>query len=258
MRQQSTVQVKVRDTVIGGERPLICLPVVGETREQILLETAELVARKPDLLEWRIDAFEQVGDSEASLLCLQEIREIAGNIPILFTCRIQSEGGLRKIDQTKRLELYCAAMDSGWVDIVDIELCNESDFMAAVKEKAAATNVKLILSYHNFQETPAESFIYTKLVEARLQGADISKIAVMPKNYGDVLILFSAANAVRSEEAVRGPIVAISMGHQGIISRIAGGLFGSDITFGRGVQASAPGQISIEVLKSVQSLLYES
>ncbi len=256
MRQQSAVQVRVRDTVIGGVKPLICLPMMGETREQLISETEELVSRKPDLLEWRIDAYEQVEDIEASLLCLQKVREIAGNIPILFTCRIDREGGLRKIDQAKRLELYCAAIDSGWVDIVDIELCNEREFVAAVKEKAVAVNVKLILSYHNFKETPSESFLYAKLVEARLVGADISKIAVMPKNYGDVLTLLGASNNARNEGVVQGPIVTISMGGQGTISRLAGGLFGSDITFGRGVQTSAPGQISMEALRFAESLLY--
>ncbi len=256
MRQQSVVQVRVRDTVIGGTRQLICLPVMGKARNQILLETRELVLRKPDLLEWRADAYDQVEDIEEILLCLQEVREIAGNIPILFTCRIQCEGGLKKIDQAKRLELYCAVMDSGWVDLVDIELCNEIEFVAAVRERSSATNVKLILSYHNFQETPGEQFICTKLVEAQLKGADIAKLAVMPKNYGDVLTLLNATNTVRSEETVRGPIVTISMGEQGKISRLAGGLFGSDITFGCGVQASAPGQISLEDLRLAQSLLY--
>ncbi len=256
MRQQSVVQVKVRGRVIGGTKPLICLPVMGETREQILIETRELVSWQPDLLEWRVDACEEVEDLEKSLLCLREVRAIAGDMPILFTCRIDDEGGLKKIDQAKRLKLYCAAMDSGWVDIVDIELCNEREFITAVKEKVAATNVKLILSYHNFQETPSESFLSAKLAEAWLKGADISKIAVMPKNYNDVLTLLNATNTVRNEETVQGPIVTISMGALGMISRLAGGLFGSDITFGRGVQASAPGQISMEALRFAQSLLY--
>lgn len=255
MRQQSPVQVTVRDKVIGGSNPLICLPMVGQTKDQILSEAKELVSRQPDLLEWRVDAYDQVEDVEASLSCLQEIRDIIGDIPLIFTCRIDLEGGLKKISQSKRLELYSTVMDSGNVDIIDIELCNESDFVGAVKEKATTTNVKLILSYHNFQETPSESFIYAKLVEGQLAGGDISKLAVMPNNYGDVLTLLTATNNARNE-AVQGPIVTMAMGPEGAISRLAGGLFGSDITFGLGVQASAPGQIPIKELRFGIDLLY--
>ena len=61
----------------------------------------------------------------------------------------------------------------------------------------------LILSYHNFKETPSEAFIYSKLVEAQKAGAEISKVAVMPKNYGDVLTLLSATNKARNEMVQR-------------------------------------------------------
>ena len=121
--------------------------------------------------------------------------------------------------------------------------------------QAKQSAVSLILSYHNFKETPSEAFIYSRLVEAQKAGAEISKVAVMPKNYGDVLTLLSATNKARNE-TVRGPIVTMSMGPEGAVSRLAGGLFGSDITFAIGMQASAPGQIPIEELKRGMALLY--
>lgn len=257
MRQQSAVQVTVRDTVIGGPKPLICLPMVGGAKEKLIEEAAALAGRNPDLLEWRVDAFEQVENLEVCLSCLQELRGAIDNLPLIFTCRIDQEGGFKNISQEKRLELYNAAIDSGSVDIVDIELCNEKEFVKAVREKARNAKVKLILSYHNFQETPSESFIYAKLVEAQLAGADIAKLAAMPKKYGDVLSLLSATNKARNE-AVQVPIVTMSMGPKGAISRLAGGLFGSDITFGLGMQASAPGQIPIKELRFGMGILYDT
>ena len=183
------------------------------------------------------------------LSLLQELRRCIGDIPLLFTCRIDKEGGLQKIAQEKRLALYIAAMASGDVDIVDVELCNGQEFIQTIKERAQANNVKLILSYHNFKETPSEPFIYAKLVEAQNAGADIAKLAAMPKNYGDVLTLLSATNRARNE-IIQGPIVTMSMGAEGAVSRLAGGLFGSDITFAIGLQASAPGQIPIQELRT--------
>jgi 3-dehydroquinate dehydratase I len=255
MRQQSKVQVRVKNTVLGGPQPLICLPLVGANKAVLQKEAKELIALQPDLLEWRIDAYEQVENVEECLLALKELRTTIGQIPLIFTCRIDLEGGFKRIAQQKRLKLFAAVIESGMIDIVDIELCNGKEFIEAVQERARPNDVKLILSYHNFRETPDEAFLCAKLVEAQAAGADIGKLAVMPKNYGDVLVLLSATNKARNN-SVQGPIITMSMGPEGAISRLAGGLFGSDITFAIGTQASAPGQIPINDLKSAMKLLY--
>ncbi len=257
MRQQSTVQVKVKNAVIGGPQPLICLPLVGEKKAEFLEEAKELVTLQPDLMEWRIDAYEKVENIEECLVALKDLHAIIDNIPLIFTCRIDLEGGFKQISREKRLELFTAAIKSGDIDLVDIELCNDKEFVQAIKKCSSANGVKLILSHHNFTKTPSESFIYDKLVEAQAAGADISKLAVMPKNYGDVLTLLCATNRARNE-AVQVPIVTMSMGPEGAISRLAGGLFGSDITFAIGKDASAPGQIPIKDLKQGMNLLYSA
>lgn len=255
MRQQSKRKVTVRGAIIGGPKPLICLPLVGKTRDMLLQEAETLVTLQPDLLEWRIDSFGKVEKKGDCLSLLKELRATIGEIPLIFTCRIDLEGGMKTLSQESRLELCVAAMETGDVDIVDVELCNGREFIQSVRECAKKNNVKLILSYHNFKETPSEPCIYAKLVEAQLAGADISKLAVMPGDYGDVLTLLSATNKARNE-TVQIPIVTISMGAEGAVSRLAGGLFGSDITFAIGMQASAPGQIAIEELRTAMSLLY--
>jgi 3-dehydroquinate dehydratase-1 len=257
MRQQSTLQVTVRGVVIGGPRPLICLPLVGDTKVKVLEEADELVGLHPDLLEWRIDAYDKVENIKECVAVLKELRRAIGDIPLIFTCRIDLEGGFKEITRKHRLELFSAAMESGDVDIVDIELCNDEEFIKTVREVANRHNVKLILSYHNFKETPSEPFIYSKLVEAQVAGADISKLAAMPKNYADVLTLLSATNKARNE-MVQGPIVTMSMGPEGAVSRLIGGLFGSDITFAIGKLVSAPGQIPIKELRTSMALLYDS
>ena len=257
MRSQSEIQVTVRDSVIGGPLPLVCLPLVGDTRAKVLQEAEALINLKPDLLEWRIDGYENVEDTADCLSLLKEMRAVIGSAALIFTCRIDLEGGMCTLSSESRLNLNSAAIKSGDIDIIDIELCNDRDFIDSIKTQASEHGVKLILSYHNFAETPSEHFIYAKLVEAQRTGADISKFAAMPQNYADVLSLFNATLKAR-KEAVQVPIVAMSMGPLGAVSRIAGGLFGSDITFGIGMQASAPGQIPIKELRSGLELLYGS
>ncbi len=255
MRLQSEIKVTVKDKVIGGPDPLICLPLVARDKSDLLKQAMELKQLAPDLLEWRIDGYDAVEDHKSCLEALQELQATVGQIPLIFTCRIHAEGGFKEITQEARLELITASIASGGIDLVDIELCNEPSFIEAVKKAAREYGTKLILSYHNFTETPDESAIHDKLLQAQDVGADIAKLAVMPQSYGDVLTLLGATLRARTG-AVKVPVVTMSMGPEGGVTRLAGGLFGSDITFAIGKESSAPGQIPIGDLRQAMAVLY--
>lgn len=234
---------------------MICLPLVAEDRSALLQQAAELTQLNPDLIEWRIDGYDQVTDIGACLEALQALKAAMGSIPLIFTCRIHLEGGFKEISQETRLQLITTAIASGGVEIVDVEMCNEPAFIEKVKKTARTGKAKLILSYHNFNETPDETFIHDKLVMAQDLGADIAKLAVMPNDYADVLTLLSATLKARTG-AVKVPIVTMSMGPEGGVTRLAGGLFGSDLTFAVGKETSAPGQIPIGELRQAMTVLY--
>ena len=256
MRQQSKIKLDIRGTIIGGVHPCICLPLVSKHLDDVLAEAGELVALAPDILEWRVDAFADLADIEKCLDALQQLRDAIGDIPLIFTCRSEKEGGIQNIPQQLRQELILAAIQSGAVDLVDVELVNDDQFLDAIIAGAKNGNVKLILSHHNFIETPAEAFICEVLSKAQERGADIAKIAVMPNCYADVLTLLNASNRARVGD-VHVPMITISMGVEGGVSRLAGGLFGSDVTFAAGRQSSAPGQHHIDALRAGMALLYE-
>ncbi|MFT5728247.1 MAG: 3-dehydroquinate dehydratase-1 [Desulforhopalus sp.] len=256
MRQQSNITIDVRGVIIGGKDPRICLPLVAAEFEDLIDEAKELVGKSPDILEWRVDAFKMLSDVEMCLDALEHLRKEIGDIPLIFTCRSEREGGMQKISQQNREALILAAMASGTVDIVDVELDNDDIFLDAITAGAKDADVTLILSHHNFTETPTESFICEVLNRAQERGADIAKIAVMPNCYADVLTLLSATNTSRIGN-IRVPMITISMGDEGGISRLAGGLFGSDVTFASGRESSAPGQYSIDALRTGMALLYK-
>jgi 3-dehydroquinate dehydratase-1 len=256
MRIESDIKVTVKDKVIGGSDPLICLPLVASDKSDLLAQALELKQLNPDLLEWRIDGYEAIKDQSSCLEALQVLQDTVGPIPLIFTCRIHSEGGFKEIPQEARLGLITASIASGGIDLVDIELCNAPSFIDTVKKVARENGTKLILSYHNFTETPDENAIHDKLLQAQAMGADIAKLAVMPQNYADVLTLLGATLKARTG-TVKVPIVTMSMGPEGGVTRLAGGLFGSDITFAIGKEASAPGQIPIGKLRQAMAVLYE-
>lgn len=256
MRLQSEIKITLKNKVIGGPTPMICLPLVAAEMSELLGQAESLKQLAPDFLEWRIDSFSAVKDLNACLKALKVLQGAIEKIPLIFTCRIHTEGGFKKLSQEERLKLITAAIESEGIDIVDIELCNERAFVETVRKTAKANSSKLILSYHNFTDTPDENVIIDKLVQAQDMGADIAKVAVMPKNYADVLTLLSATLKARTGE-VKLPIVTMSMGAEGGVTRLAGGLFGSDITFAIGKESSAPGQIPISDLRKAMDVLYE-
>ncbi len=255
MRIQSQTRITIRGKVIGGPAPLVCVPLVAGQRSQLLDQARKLKPLNPDLLEWRIDAYDQVKEVDASLEVLAELRQSIGDIPLIFTCRIDSQGGQKNISPGIRLELISRAIQSGHPDIIDVEMDNEPAFLAAVRETAAAFKARLIFSYHNFDATPTEPFIHDMLVRAQQMGADIAKVAVMPGDYADVLTLLNATLKARTG-SVRVPMATMSMGAEGAVTRLVGGLFGSDITFASGLKASAPGQMPIGRLRQAMAVLY--
>ena len=90
------------------------------------------------------------------------------------------------------------------------------------------------------------------LCEMQSCGADIAKLAVMPKSIQDVLNLMLAS--AKAFENLNIPLITMSMGKLGSFSRVAGLLTGSCATFGSYGQESAPGQFfSCETWKPVFS-----
>jgi 3-dehydroquinate dehydratase-1 len=255
MRLQSEVKVIVRNKEIGGPHLLVCLPMVAKRKVELISQAEHLRQLAPDLLEWRVDSYERVEDLPDSMAALEALRFKIGSLPLIYTLRIAAEGGAQDIGQDTRLKLFEAAIRSGNADIVDVEICNQAAFIDKVKQTADECGVRLILSYHNFNETPGEAFIFEKLAEAQRLGADIAKVAVMPKSPQDVLRLLSATLKARTQ-GLRIPMITMAMGSEGGLTRLAGGLFGSDVTFAVGKTASAPGQIPIDTLRKAMAALY--
>ena len=110
---------------------------------------------------------------------------------------------------------------------------------------------------HDFDKTPDKEEIISRLKKMQTLNADICKIAVMPNSSQDVVVLLDATATMQTEFADR-PIVTMSMGGLGVVSRLAGETFGSAMTFGAAKKASAPGQVPIAELRSVLDLLHKS
>lgn len=249
--------VKVRDVELGVGIPKICVSVIGKGTKEIIKSVLDIKELGADIIEWRADWFQDVFDREAMFLTLERMSSVLGNVPLLFTFRTGKEGGAQKIDPENYVKVNKRAIESGYIDMVDIELFTGEAEVAELVQLAKEHDVKIVMSNHDFQKTPAKEEIISRLCKMQEAGADILKIAVMPQGKKDLLTLLDATEEMNSKYAKQ-PIVTMSMGQAGVLSRMSGEVFGSAMTFGAVGKASAPGQMAVEDLKTVLKLIHNS
>lgn len=239
-----------------GELPLpaVCAPLVARTAAELVDECKLVAAKKPDLLEWRVDFFEAIADMPSVLRAARQLREAAGGIPMLFTRRSEKEGGEKiEIDEEQVVEMYEAIGATGFAELVDIEMETEAAQLRQMQATAMEQGAKVVLSFHDFHGTPPVDELLARFERAYTLGADVAKIAVMPQSMADVIALMSATQQAARELPI--PLVSMAMGPLGAVTRAAGWVFGSAMTFAVGRSSSAPGQMPIDDVRAVVDAL---
>lgn len=246
--------VKVRNIVLGEGLPKIAVPNVGVTEEEILASAKEIAAAKPDIMEWRIDYYEAgIKDNEKLIATAKALRDVVGELPILVTFRTKNEGGVLELAEDEYLDLVATVVTNRLGDAVDIELFHDEERVKDLVKQAHNYNAVVIMSNHDFEKVPAKDVIEFRLKKMADLGADVPKLACMPHSADDVLTLLSATNDAR--KALSTPIITMAMADLGKVSRIAGQVFGSCLSFGAVGKTSAPGQLSIEDLRNAENYL---
>ena len=73
--------IKVRGVKIGEGVPKIIVPIVGMTKEEILTAAASFEDVRLDLVEWRVDWFEDAFDFAKVEDILKDLRTALGDVP---------------------------------------------------------------------------------------------------------------------------------------------------------------------------------
>ena len=238
---------------IGAGVPKVIVPIVGRSREDILARAAGLRGLGPDAAEWRADFYEGVSDLAGTLDTLAALRGALGDIPLLFTFRTRKEGGERDLSPEGYAALNRAAARSGDADGVDVEIFSRE--AQAVIADIHGAGKAVVGSSHDHAGTPPREELIARLRRAQDLGADLPKLAVMPRSRADVLTLLSATEEMARRWADR-PIITMSMAGLGAVSRLCGEAFGSAMTFAAAGETSAPGQLPLEELRPALELLH--
>ncbi len=226
------------------------VPITAKTKEQALAQ-AQVIANKADadLAEFRIDLLSFASDTKQVIALGHELKKILGNKPMIATIRTKNEGGQLEISDADYGKTYQAYLKNPFMDWLDVEMFRDQKVVSEIVQKAHQKKVLVVMSNHDFQKTPNQDEIEKRLLKQDQMGADVLKIAVMPKSKQDVFTLMNATLKV-SQKTTK-PLLTMSMGQLGTISRVATANMGGSYSFGMIGQASAPGQIDVTKLKQI-------
>ena len=144
--------VEVRNIKIGEGIPKICVPIVGVTKEDIINEAKTFENIPVDVVEWRVDWFENVFDIEKVKDVLTDLRQVLKDTPILFTFRTSKEGGEKAIEAADYAKLNKEIAATGNVDLVDVEAFTGDEVV-----KEVISNIRSIRLQKNIaQKEPLE------------------------------------------------------------------------------------------------------
>ena len=95
--------VKVRNLELGAGIPAICIPNVGKTRDEILSFAGQYRNMHMDLMEWRMDWYEDVEDTDKVLDVLSQ-KSIKGHAA---SCHLPYSEG-RRSPRHAQGNIHCA------------------------------------------------------------------------------------------------------------------------------------------------------
>ncbi|MGJ8524583.1 3-dehydroquinate dehydratase [Halomonadaceae bacterium LMG 33818] len=236
--------------------PAIIVPVM-EAQAESALAQVEAIARdeQVDVIELRIDRLDDALKMDKVVGVVQRALSKAGSLPVIVTFRTLKEGGCTDISPADYSALNKAIIERAAPAYIDVEFNLGAQVVEEVIQQARKFNVAVIVSSHDFNQTSPEPKLVERLEAMRLTQADVIKMAVMPKTPNDVLALMAATATLRHRYPGL-PMITMSMGRKGVLSRVCGEFFGSNATFGTLGKASAPGQVAVENLQNILGKLH--
>ena len=244
----ATQHYMVKNLNIGDLPVKTIVPITAKTAEQVIAQ-AQVIANNPnaDVAEFRIDLLEFSADTKKVMALGQQLNQILKDKPLIATIRTHNEGGKMTVSDQDYEKIYREYLKKPFMQLLDIEMFRDAGSVAKLTKLAHEKNVLVIMSNHDFAKTPEQQEIENRLLKQDQMGADILKIAVMPKSKQDVFTLMNATLAVSQKS--QKPLLTMSMGQLGTISRVSTANMGGSLSFGMIGEASAPGQIDVTQLK---------
>lgn len=234
-------------------RPKICVPIVAPVRDEIMKQAGNIAGLPVEMAEWRVDFYAGYEKEIGSIAA--ELKRCLADKELIVTIRTGAEGGEPNGSRFDYFAVAEALLQQGVADYVDLEVARDEKRVCELCTRYKDSPAKVIGSYHDFDQTPSAQEIVRRLSKAKECGCAVGKLACMPQNRKDVDLLLDATAQMKEQEPDF-PLITMSMGALGEVSRLYGGLYGSEVSFGSAGEESAPGQIPYEKMKAVFDRIY--
>lgn len=249
--------IEIKGCTIGEGMPKILTSVMTATLEETVAFMQRVADSKVDIPEWRIDFYDAVSDPAQCAADSAAVRAALPDKPILVTLRTTDQGGNITLPAEEYIAVVRAMIEAGNIDIIDIETWIGDAAVAELCQLAKAHGIVSLVSYHNFEGVPSKEWIVNLMTHMLDLGADIPKVAVMAHDVADALVLLSATEEFKRLHSGGCPVLTMAMGATASITRVAGEIFGSDMTFCSLEKASAPGQVGVDDAYDLMSRIHE-
>ena len=209
---------------------------VAEKTPKRLKQTLTKALKKSDYAEIRFDFLNPNLVPDALQLIRKDLRKC------VCTLRPVSEGGKFSGGEKNRISIIKLIAEYNPF-LLDVEL-NTLSKNKNLRRYLKNTGTDILVSWHNFKQTPSNSALKKKLTQMKKISNNI-KIVTMAKSINDatrVLSLYKNNNT---------KLIAFSMGNYGRISRILCLFLGSPYTYASLGKPIAPGQFSVDEVKSI-------
>ena len=212
-----------------------CASVAEKTPKRVK-QTLAKALKKSDYAEIRFDFLNPNLVPDALQQIKKDLRKC------VCTLRPVSEGGKFSGSEKNRISIMklIAEYNPFLLDIEFNTLIKNKNLRRYLK----STGTDILLSWHNFKQTPNTSVLKKKLAQMKKFSNNI-KIVTIAKSVNDatrVLSLYKNNNT---------KLIAFSMGNYGKISRILCLFLGSPYTYVSLGKPVAPGQFSVDEVKSI-------
>lgn len=216
---------------------MIAASIRAENIDEILKELNRV--KDVDLMEIRADYLKELNGIER----LAKYRD-----KIIITIRRTVDNGEFNGTEEERLELFKKFLKIK-PKFVDIEI--NSEISDKIIELAGIHGSKVIISYHNFTETPPLEKLMEIGDKMIKSGADVVKIVTYARKIEDNLTILKFVSNMNF------PTIAFCMGGLGKLSRIFSPLFGSFLMFASTSKGkeTAPGQLTVNEIKTIWRMI---
>ncbi|KKP41266.1 MAG: 3-dehydroquinate dehydratase, 3-dehydroquinate dehydratase I [Candidatus Peregrinibacteria bacterium GW2011_GWC2_33_13] len=222
---------------------MICLSI----KIHSFLDALKLIRKnqnKADFFEVWLDQFKKID--------YKKLRNATPK-PLIAVCKGISELGNFKGKEADRVKILENAIKNNF-DYIDIDIHLKKELIQKlIKNKG---NSKIIISYHNFKQTPSLKVLSKIFEKAVKMNADVIKIATFANKYSDNLVIFQLIDKIKKQK--KNQIIALCMGEKGKISRIIAPKLGSLLTFIPITpnKLTAPGQLTLKEYKICHKIIY--